>query len=266
MERNGQEKIQGLEKKPGMEKKSGMEKTPGVETKPGMEKKPRRKLIGGLILLIVLSALYAGCLIVFNLVSSTVNSMSSRAYQMKALSKSTEKAFSMMDSVFQDVIKRHTDKVLLEAAACSTLLEAEPDFQPCMYQDGAIIKVENGIADCPDELLEDIRIDVDQMTGAADMIISFGDGKDRVLSSVYYAQIDGPFYYVEWESYDRMEEEQHELFDSDHAMAGIEKAFHVNLLLFPEESGLEGSIRRSIPLMHLSRLVTWPKTSALPRR
>ena len=228
----GQKKEQNTER--------NTEQDKGQEKMYRQEKKPLRKLIGGSILLIVLAVLYAGLLLISNYVSSLLHSTESRAYQMNALSKSTEKALSTMSSVMEDVAERHIKKAMLEAAACRTMVEADPDFQPCMYQDGAIIRIEDGDASCPDDLLKDVRIDLSQMTEDSGTLISFPEGKDMEMSVVYYFRISGPYYYVEWDTYAHLEKEQEGLFNSDQAMAGIEKAFNVRLLLFPEQAGVDG--------------------------
>ena len=52
------------------------------------EKRPARKLIGGVILLVVLSAIFAFYQFFSNVTAGAVNSLRTRSYQMKALSQS----------------------------------------------------------------------------------------------------------------------------------------------------------------------------------
>ena len=205
-----------------------------------LEKSPRRKLIAGLILLIVLLGLYAGYLIVSNLTSNMISGMESRLIQMKALSQSIDKAFALRQSVAEDVSKRHLSKVIMEANGCCAKIEAGEELEPCLYQDGAVIRVRDGSVEYPRDFPKEISIDTDQMQEPAGLLISLRDGEGSVLSGVYYARIKDGFYYTEWMPMEQIEDEWNRLFDADKAMAGIEQAFQVKLLMFSETPGVDG--------------------------
>ena len=160
-------------------------------------KKPRRKLIGGLILLVVLSGLYAACLMVFNIAATALSGMETKSFQLKTLSKSLEKAYSMQTSVYEDIMNRHELKVLLEAASCSGLISEGIDLSPCMYQDGAIISISDGSVEYPPDFPDGIRIGESPLEDPAGMCISSGEGEDGGPSAVYYARIEGPLFYID---------------------------------------------------------------------
>ena len=201
-------------------------------------KKPRQKLIGGIILLFLLSAVYSGYLLISNLTSNALTSIETHTYQTKALSRLADRTFSLFQSVYQDIERRRLEKTALEAAACAGLIDGGTDFEPCLYQDGAVIRIENGSVDYPEDLPEEVKIDADQLQSSEGMMFSFPDNEDYLI--IYYSRIEGPLYYIEWEPYSSLAEEQRELFDPDKTMGGIEKAFNVKLLLFPAEAGPDG--------------------------
>ena len=204
-----------------------------------LKKKPGRKLIGGLILLAALCVLYMAYLMLSDLNVDTKLNMGTRGFEIKTLSRSLEKAISLMDFVSKDNIRRHMEKVALEAEACAGQIRSSTDFEPCMYQDGAIIKVSDGSVLYPPGFPEAYKISKEQITGGEGVVYLPGNGEEEE-NTVCYACIDGPLYYVEWESYDEQAEEQNEQFDSSKVIEGMEKAFDVNLLLFPAKAGEGG--------------------------
>ena len=144
-------------------------------------KKPRQKLIGGIILLLLLSAVYSGYLLISNLTSNALTSIETHTYQTKALSRLADRTFSLFQSVYQDIERRRLEKTALEAAACAGLIDGGTDFEPCLYQDGAVIRIENGSVDYPEDLPEEVKIDAEQLQSSEGMMFSFPDNEDYLI-------------------------------------------------------------------------------------
>ena len=212
----------------------------GQDEQNRLKKKPVRKLVGGLILLAALCVFYMAYLLLFDLNVDTKLNMGTRGFEIKALSRSLEKAISLMDFVSEDNIRRHMEKVALEADACAGQIRGRTDFEPCMYQDGAIIRVSDGSVIYPAGFPENYKIGKEQITEGTGVVYLPGNGLEEEKNTVCYACIDGPLYYVEWESYDERAQKQNGLFDSGKVIEGMEKAFDVNLLLFPVKAREDG--------------------------
>ena len=263
-------------------------------------KSPRRKLIGGIILLIVSSVLFAVFLFFSNLLSSTVDSMVSRTKQMEGLSQSVERVFFLYHSVREEYAGKRMEKMALEVSALRSTMDQSSDRWPCMTQEGAVIRVSDKGIDYPDDLSGNIRVNASILARESGSMYSFPDAlieaepaaakssakgaaetegtvetkgtasetegavgetegaavetegaavetegaaveeKKPELYIVYYSQIEGPYYYIEWERSDVEEEKQKELFDINKAIIGIEEAFDASFLLFYSKPGSDG--------------------------
>ena len=205
-----------------------------------LRKKPRQKLIGGIILLVALCGFYMAYLVFSDLNVDTVFNMGIRGFEIETLSQSLEKTISLMNGVSDDNTARRMVKVALEAAICAGQNEDGTELVPCLHQDGAVIRVSNGSIEYPPGFPENFKLRKEQLTGGVNTAVPPAGTGEEEKDMVYYARIDDSLYYVEWESYSDRAKKQEELFDSNKAIAGMEKAFGMNLLLFPARAGEDG--------------------------
>ena len=203
------------------------------------QNRPRWKLIIGIILLAGFSIFYSVFIFHSNLAVYALNGVESRTFQMNALSRSTEKAYDMHMSVMQDVYTRSAKKVKLEAAVAEGAL-SEAEEKPCLYQDGAIVKIQDNVVETPKELPKGIHLYAGGIMDSDGALLSLPENENEKLNIVFYSQISGPYYYIEWMTYNEVEEKTKEMFDFDKTLAGMEKGFNIALLQFPSEPAVDG--------------------------
>lgn len=208
-------------------------------------KSPKRKLIGGIILLALLTCLFAGVLLVVNFITFTIYNINSRGTQMKTLCQSVEKELSLYDSISSEVFARDMTRTTLSVTAASDEIMKASNGEPCLYEDGAVIRVKDGKVELPEGFPKDVLLDAEQFfekTGAfySGEIEDEETGRSKSYLITYFP-LDGPLYYIEWEDIHSLQERQQDYFDLNKSLLGFENAFNVNLLLFPSEPGEDGT-------------------------
>ena len=107
-----------------------------------------------------------------------------------------------------------------------------------MLQGGAVIRVEGGKVDVPDGFPGDVMLDAGMFTEPSGIAVS-GHGESKETDggasghfSVYYSQIRGPYYYIEWEDEEANRLRKLSRFDIYDSLAGIEEIYNADFILF----------------------------------
>ncbi|MBR4473136.1 MAG: mechanosensitive ion channel family protein [Oscillospiraceae bacterium] len=206
-------------------------------------KHPKRKLIGGILLLLVLTGLFGGFLLISNAGGTITHRMETRASMIKAVNESLENDLQLSLNVGASIMEKNRERLFLSAAACRKVLEADWDGNPMAFLDGAVITAtRNGIR-CPDGFPADLIIDADALTEKTGIFYTLSPGAESdsdLLYAVYYYRLDEGVWFVEWEKYENLDQRMNELYDFRRSFTGIEKAFNTELVLIlaaPDENG-----------------------------
>ena len=113
-------------------------------------KHPKRKLIGGILLLLVLTGLFGGFLLISNTSGTIIHKMETRASMIKAVSRSLENDLQLSLSVGESIMSKNGDRLRLGAAACRKVVDADWDGEPMFFLDGAVITSAGNRIRCPD--------------------------------------------------------------------------------------------------------------------
>ena len=102
-------------------------------------KHPKRKLIGGILLLLVLTGLFGGFLLISNTRGTIIHKMETRASMIKAVSRSLENDLQLSLSVGESIMSKNGDRLRLGTAACRKVVDANWDGETMFVLDGAVI-------------------------------------------------------------------------------------------------------------------------------
>ena len=207
-------------------------------------KHPKRKLIGGIVLLLVLTGLFGGFLLISNASGAVIHRMETRTSIIKAVSQSLENDLQLSLRVGESIMEKNGERLQLSAAACQKVLENDWDGEPMFFLDGAVItRVGNGIR-CPDGFPADLILDADALTGEVGILYTTfpeAESDSDLYYAVYYCRLDEGVWFVEWEKYENVDQRMNELYDFRRSFAGIEKAFNTELVLISTVSDEAGN-------------------------
>ena len=202
-------------------------------------KHPKRKLIGGILLLLVLTGLFGGFLLISNTSGTIIHKMETRASMIKAVSRSLENDLQLSLSVGESIMSKNGDRLRLGAAACRKVVDADWDGEPMFFLDGAVITSAGNRIRCPDGFPTDLIIDADVLTGEMGILYTpspEAESDSDLLYAVNYYRLDEGVWFVEWEKYENLDQRMNELYDYRKSFAGIEKAFSTQLVLISTAS------------------------------
>ena len=215
-------------------------------------KSPRRKLIGGILLLVLLTCLFTSVLLYANTFFNTLYDMMYRDSQMKTFCGSVEKELDLYSSSRTDVLTENITKTALSSNAIRDEIMKDSDGEPCLYENSAVIRADGEKVDFPEGFPEDIRFDAEQIPENGGLFYSREVEEEETGESYNYAitcvHLEGPLYYIQWKDIRSLGEEIENYFDLNNSLLGIENTFHVNLLLFssaPDENGTSSIIYAS---------------------
>ena len=205
---------------------------------------PNWKLGIGIVALIVVTFLFTSLLLGVNTLVNGVHNMETRASQMKALSEAVDSSRTLYTKVSDDVREMAMEKFALSSSAIGEKALEEIDGTPSFYGDGAIVRVTEDGVECPEGFPEDVLLTPEMFDKDSNVSYSAPASDSDHYYAVYYNPIEkeGPWYYIEWTSTEEIGSRQAALFDMEKSLAGIEKAFDVNILFFPsDEAEKDGS-------------------------
>ena len=141
---------------------------------------PGKKLLIGVLLLALVSGLFAGLFLFKDTSINMVYSMESRAAQMKALSGIVERDLDLLAMVRNDNEMRNMEKLSLTASAFWEQMLEEADGKPVLYGDGAVVRVtENGV-ECPEGFPQEIIPDPEGFGAEGGIVLSLpSDSSDQ---------------------------------------------------------------------------------------
>ena len=105
---------------------------------------PSKKLVGAILILALLTCLFAVVLTAASAVVYTAYNLDQRITQMKALCVSVKKEFELYDTVVADVMKRDMIMNSLDFDGQADEIREAADGKPCLTAGGAVIRVEHG--------------------------------------------------------------------------------------------------------------------------
>ena len=204
---------------------------------------PSKKLVGAILILALLTCLFAVVLTAASAVVYTAYNLDQRITQMKALCVSVKKEFELYDTVVADVMKRDMIMNSLDFDGQADEIREAADGKPCLTAGGAVIRVEHGKLTLPKGFPEDVLLDADGIVGREGAMITSPaeSGDEQTNYAIYYFQLDGPLYFIRWTEGSALMESEARTFDLNQSLLGIEDAFNVNMLIFTEEPLADGS-------------------------
>ena len=174
-------------------------------------KSPRRKLIGGILLLALLSCLFAGVLLYANTFFNALYDMMYRDSQMKTFCRSVEKELDLYSSIRSDVLTENITKTALSSNAIRDEIMKDSDGEPCLYENSALIRAEGEKVDFPEGFPEDIRFEAEQIPENGGLFYSREVEEEETGQSYYYAitcvHLEGALYYIQWKDIRSLREE-----------------------------------------------------------
>ena len=194
----------------------------------------RKKLTIGIILLIVFGILFGAIVSFTYTVVSAMHSIKTQASEMNGSMESVEQAIEMNYSVNESLEATDLQKVKIVAALYADQ-EKETGRKPEYFQDGMIVSVSGGAVSYPEDYHESFQLDAEQFTEEAGVQYCIlnpdDDSEDFALGVVYYAQIGGSYYYLEWKDYAETSARTSKIYDINKSFAAFEKAFQESFLL-----------------------------------
>ena len=177
----------------------------------------KRKIIGSIVILLILTGVFGFLLFqTYQAINQSRNSEENRA-DIRAIQRTADKALDLYRQA----------KTELTAATYRNHPGGGYDEKPLMLQGGAVIRVEGGKVDVPDGFPGDVMLDAGMFTEPSGIAVS-GHGESKETDggasghfSVYYSQIRGPYYYIEWEDEEANRLRKLSRFDIYDSLAGI---------------------------------------------
>ncbi|MBR2854738.1 MAG: mechanosensitive ion channel [Clostridia bacterium] len=198
----------------------------------------RRKLIGSIVILLIIAGGFGIILFhTYQTINQPRNSEENRA-DIRAIQKTAGKALDLYRQASESVDRTYQAKAELTAASYRNHPDGGYDEKPLMLQGGAVIKVDGGKVTVPEGFPRSVTLDAGMFTKLSGFAVS-GHGESKVAEgsdsghfSVYYSQIRGPYYYIEWEDEEESRLRKLKRFDIYESLAGIEEIYNADFVLF----------------------------------
>ena len=204
----------------------------------------RKKLTIGIILLIVFGILFGAIVSFTYTVVSAMHSIKTQASEMKGSMESVEQAIEMDYSVNASLAATDLQKARIVAAIYADQKKGT-DRKPEYFQDGMIVSVSDGAVSYPEDYHESFQLDAEQFTEEAGVQYCILNPDDDIemyaLGVVYYAQIGGSYYYLEWKDYAETSARTSKIYDINKSFAAFEKAFQESFLLIDGNDDVNGN-------------------------
>jgi len=198
----------------------------------------KRKLIGSIIILLVLTVVFGFALFhTYQAINQSRNSEENRA-DIRAIQRTADKALDLYREASESVDQTYRAKAELTAVTYRNHPDGGYDEKPLMLQGGAVIRVEGGKVEVPDGFPGDVMLDAGMFTESSGIAVSGHreskevDGGASGHFSVYYSRIRGPYYYIEWEDEEENRLRKLSRFDIYDSLAGIEEIYNADFILF----------------------------------
>ena len=197
---------------------------------------PGKKLIIGIGLLLLLSALFAYVFHAANARTYVLQSLETRASQMKPLRETVDRIMTLFRNSFIDSENRRLGKLTLTVSAFEDEMLEESGGRPVLFGEGAVVRVKDGEVECPEGLPDYLRMDADDFTDQDSQESSFTRiSPEDVAYTVYFTCLQDDLYYIQWIVESNEDEEQSEddvAFDMDKSLGDVEKAYGTSMLIF----------------------------------
>jgi len=198
----------------------------------------KRTIIGSIVLLLILTGAFGFLLFhTYQAINQSRNSEENRA-DIRAIQRTANKALDLYRQASESVDRTYQAKAELTAATYRNHPDGGYDEKPLMLQSGAVIRVEGGKVDAPDGFPGDVMLDAGMFTEPSGIAVS-GHGESKKTDggasghySVYYSQIRGSYYYIEWEDEEENRLRKLSRFDIYDSLAGIEEIYNADFVLF----------------------------------
>ena len=198
----------------------------------------KRKIIGSIVILLILTGVFGFLLFqTYQAINQSRNSEENRA-DIRAIQRTADKALNLYRQASESVDRTYQAKTELTAATYRNHPGGGYDEKPLMLQGGAVIRVEGGKVEVPDGFPGDVMLDAGMFTESSGIAVS-GHGESKETDggasghfSVYYSQIRGPYYYIEWEDEEANRLRKLSRFDIYDSLAGIEEIYNADFILF----------------------------------
>lgn len=203
--------------------------------------RPKLKLAGAILILLVLTVVFFWCRIFMNTFIGNEEDAGAEMSRIKGISASSDKLAALNSDVENRVLQSGMTKASLTAETLRALSVQSWNGKVRLFNDGALIEAADKEADIPDGLPDDLMIDPDSIKGESGYV----PGEKYYL---YYSRVNGPFYYVEWESTDSFYNRVKKYIDLDAAINSIRDSMGIYLLLFdrtPSEDGTHKVLYKS---------------------
>ncbi len=219
---------------------------------------PSKKLIFAILILALLTCLFAVVLTAASAIVYAAYNLDQRVSQMKALCESVKKEFELYDTVVADVMKREMIMNSLDFAGQADEIREAAGGKPCLTAGGAVIRAEDGKLTLPKGFPEDVLFDAGDIVGREGAMITapVGSGEEQTNYAVFYHRLDGPLYFIRWTEGSAFLETETSTFDLNQSLLGIEDAFNAYMLIFTEEPLADGSHSVYYQSDHLPMLAT----------
>ncbi|MBR2676728.1 MAG: mechanosensitive ion channel family protein [Solobacterium sp.] len=196
----------------------------------------KRKLITGLIVLALATAVFGRLLRIAIRVMTIFDYYESELQQMEGLRDSIITGLELQNNVLNNLDEVSRKKTSLSALACQYRINENNDNTPFFCQSGAVIRVENKTVAYPSGFPEEVEFDAELLMEPEGTLYTspYKDTEtgEECVYCVNYHQLDETSWYIEWKDNEEILEEQSELFDVNKYMKGIEESSKMKMLLF----------------------------------
>ena len=207
--------------------------------------RPNLKLVGGIILLAVLSLLYGGFLLLTNGGVNGIYNLNTQAAKMKAINSSVGSILDLEAYVQNRELDKFINRAALTSIAAKGVVANDWDGMSTAYNNGVIVTVSGGVIEYPEDYPEELMIDAASLTDPDGLVIqevlqsTEADAQSDALL-VQYFRIGSGVYYLEYELGSALEEKAARSFDAENRLKGIEDAFGIQVLLISTEEKENG--------------------------
>ena len=221
-------------------------------------KKPVIKLIFGIAILFLLSFAFRAFLLRVGPAVNIEYDLEQRSSQIKALSDAINRELNLYSDVTVRSYERSLERVVLPAVTLSAEMQEGWDGKPRMYKNGAVIRVHDGKVEYPEGFPKGIVIDADSLVSNKGVVFSGSQTDNEIQdagdSVIYYLKVNGPFYYVEWESLEEAKKRTTDIYDVNESLKSVGEAFNMHVLLIegePDDNGLHSVFfaSKAIPVL-----------------
>lgn len=145
--------------------------------------RPSKKLIFAILLLVLLTWLFAVVLTAASSFVYAAYNLDQRVSQMKALCESVKKEFALYDTVVADAMKRNMIMNSLDFAGQADEIRETAGGKPCLTAGGAVIRAEDGKLTLPKGFPEDVLVDASEIVGREGIMITAPAGSGEEVRS-----------------------------------------------------------------------------------